>query len=225
MPHLQILYEDNHLLVINKPAGLPTMGAAEGDATLARLAKAHLKRKYQKPGNVYLGVVSRLDSPVTGVTLFARTSKAAGRLSAMFRERRVEKSYWALVSAARHLPIQGTLKDWLRKDEPARKMTVCGPHDPGAQAAQLTYRVRGQIPGQVWLEIDLQTGRKHQIRTQLEAAGCPVLGDRRYGSRVGFPRGIALHARRLVLTHPVGGQPLDLVAPVPAYWPSLPSDP
>ena len=218
MPSLEILYEDNHLLAINKPAGVPTMGAVAGTLSLIEMAKWYLKQRYNKPGQVYLGVVSRLDAPVTGVILFARTSKAAARLTQAFRERSVSKRYWALVwppppeSSAR-------LRHFLRKDESARRMVVCASDHLGAQLAELSYRRRGTADGLSWLEVELHTGRKHQIRLQLATARCPIAGDRRYGSRRPFPQGIALHARQLELIHPVRRQPLVIVAPPPSYWP------
>jgi 23S rRNA pseudouridine1911/1915/1917 synthase len=221
MIQLEILYEDNHLLAINKPAGLPTMGAAAGRLALVEAARDYLKRRYHKPGNVYLGVVSRLDAPVTGVVIFARTSKAAARLSKAFRERRVEKFYWALVPPG--IGAGRTIQHYLRKDESRRRMVVCRPEHPEAQLAELRFRHRGKVNGQAWVEIELLTGRKHQIRAQLEAIGSPVVGDRRYGSSQKFIRGIALHARSLKLIHPVRCTPLEIAAPLPTYWPQLPT--
>jgi 23S rRNA pseudouridine1911/1915/1917 synthase len=219
VPKLAILYEDNHLLAISKPAGIATMGVTEDAPSLLREAKGYLKHAYQKPGNVYLGVVSRLDAAVTGVILFARTSKAAARLSLAFRERTVRKTYLAIADPCR-LPAQGTLTHWVRKEERLRRMVTCDAGAPGAQEAILSFRTRPHQGIGRCLEIELHTGRKHQIRLQLSAAGCPVVGDAKYGSSQGFARGIALHSARLQFLHPVGGQPLDLTAPVPAYWPT-----
>ena len=219
LPLLEILYEDNHLLAVNKPAGLPTMGVAASESSLVALARSYLKVKYHKPGNVYLGVVSRLDALATGVVLLARTSKAAGRLSRQFRERDVAKAYWALVSRPPQ-PEAGEWVDWLCKDEPQQKVVVCRSTLAGAREARLRYQTVPQREGWIRLEIELITGRKHQIRVQLAAHGCPILGDRKYGSTVPFPRGIALHARRLELEHPVHNQPLRLIAPLPRYWPA-----
>lgn len=228
MGRLEILYEDNHLLAINKPAGLPTMGAAAGQDSLAESAKRYLKQKYQKPGRVYLGIVSRLDAPVTGVVLFARTSKAAARLTEAFRSRQVSKRYWALVGSW-SAGDEGTLRHALRKDESRRRVVVCSSSHPAAREAELRFRRLGQSNGATWLEIDLVTGRKHQIRVQLAAAGGAILGDARYAgasqSRIPFGPGIALHARRLELRHPVGREPVVLVAPLPDYWPRLPAIP
>ncbi|NLF67887.1 MAG: RNA pseudouridine synthase [Candidatus Anammoximicrobium sp.] len=212
-----ILFEDNHLLAMVKPAGLPTMGVAAGRTSLVTIAKDYLKRKYGKPGNVYLGVVSRLDSAVSGVIILARTSKAASRLSEQFRCGEVEKIYWALVES-RPEAVESVCVDWLRKDEPQRRMVVCGAPQPGAQLARLRYRTLRTMPGNTLLEIHLETGRKHQIRVQLAHRGCPVLGDRKYGATTPFPHGVALHARQLDLQHPVRKVPLRLEAPLPAAW-------
>lgn len=213
---MHILYEDNHLLVVVKPAGLVSQGAAADEESLVTWAKDYLKQKYHKPGNVYVGVVSRLDAPVSGVTVLARTSKAADRLTQMFRERETGKQYWALVSGAP--PTTGELRDWLIKDERQQRVVVTSPQTPGAREAVLRYRTLGKIAGGAWLEIELVTGRKHQIRVQLGSRRWPVLGDAKYGSRAGFPTGIALHARRLELTHPVQKTPLVFEAPVPRAW-------
>ncbi len=192
---LDVLYEDNHLLVVNKPAMLPTMGVGDNVPSLLSIAKQYVRRKYNKPGNVYLGVVSRLDAPVTGVVLLARTSKAAGRLSEQFRQREVEKLYWAIVEGQVELNEE-RLVDFLRKDERHRKMHVANPSTPDAQRAELTYRVLKRDVDQSLLEVRLLTGRKHQIRLQLSHAGMPIVGDRKYGSARRFASGIALHSRK-----------------------------
>ncbi len=214
---LEILYEDNHLLAINKPAPLATMGAAPGEPSLAALAKEYLKQKYAKPGEVYLGVVSRLDAMVTGVTLFARTSKAAARLSEQFRGRDVEKIYWAVVEGV-GIPSSGECQDWLRKDDAAHRMAIVNAHAPGAQEALLQWRRLRQMEGAALLEIFLETGRKHQIRVQLAVRGWTVWGDRKYGARSKFEPGIALHARRLVVMHPTRQEPVEIIAPLPPSW-------
>ncbi len=224
---LSVLYEDNHLLAVDKPAMLPTMGVAEERPSLLAEAREYIRHKYDKPGNVYLGIVSRLDAPVTGVVLVARTSKAAARLTAQFRDREVEKVYWALVEGT-VAPPEGRLCDFVRKDERHRRMHIASPKTPGAQSAELEYRVlatwpkspaaRGELATTL-LEVQLHTGRKHQIRVQLAHAGWPIVGDRKYGSRRAFPRGIALCARRLGLVHPVQREPLVIEAPLPPYWP------
>lgn len=214
-----VIYEDNHLLALNKPAGWVSQGAAPGQPNVLDWAKDYLREKYHKPGNVYLGVVSRLDASSSGVLLLARTSKAAARLSEEFRERRVEKIYWALVTG--HIePAAGTLVDFIADDEPRPRMRVVpeGHADGEAKRAELRYRVRSQLAGASWLEIELVTGRKHQIRVQLAARGHAVVGDRKYGAGQSFPEGIALHARELSVAHPVRDERIRLVAPVPEAW-------
>lgn len=214
---LAILLEDNHLLAMDKPAGLPTMGAAAGQPTAHSLVKQYLKRKYSKPGNVYLGVVSRLDSVATGVLLFARTSKAAARMSDQFRRGDVEKQYLALVPAAK-CPRSASWQDWIIKDENARRMRVAAARQPGAKIGRLSFRCLWQSPRATLLQVQLQTGRKHQIRVQLAHHGLPILGDRKYGSRAPFPAGIALHAQSLRFRHPVRQSWVELTAPIPPSW-------
>jgi 23S rRNA pseudouridine1911/1915/1917 synthase len=217
-PHsLHVIYEDNHLLAVVKPAGLATMGLPEGKPTLLTVAKEYVKARYQKPGNVYLGVVSRLDAPVTGVVLLARTSKAARRLNEQFRARTVRKLYWGLAEGVVE-PASGEWENWVAADERHRRMHVVGPSHPGAKVARLAYRRLDALHGNSLLEVELETGRKHQIRVQLADHGHPIVGDRKYGSRRRFPLGIALHARRLVVDHPVGGKPISLEGPLPEAW-------
>ncbi len=216
-PPLQVLYEDNHLLVVAKPAGLPTMGTPGGKPTLLTWAKEYVKQHYRKPGNVYLGVMSRLDAPVTGVVLLARTSKAAARLTEQFRSHTVEKTYWAVVEGVLESP-QNSFVDWLGHDDRHRRMHIVGPTLPGAKEARLSYRRLGLIAGNSWLEVELETGRKHQIRLQLAHHGHPVVGDRKYGSREPFSAGIALHARRLAISHPITGARLEFEAPLSDAW-------
>jgi 23S rRNA pseudouridine1911/1915/1917 synthase len=225
---LEVLYEDNHLLVVNKPAMLPTMGVAEDRPSLLSAAKDYIRAKYAKPGNVFLGIVSRLDAPVTGVVLLARTSKAAGRLAKQFRDRDVEKIYWAIVEGTIE-PPEGRLIDYLYKDERHRRVHASAAETPGAQVAELQYRTVGLHHGEPQLrdrsasllEVRPHTGRKHQIRVQLSQAGFPILGDRKYGSVRRFPAGIALHARRLVARHPVSKMQMEFEAPLPEAWLSL----
>jgi 23S rRNA pseudouridine1911/1915/1917 synthase len=219
-PTLEVLYEDNHLLAVNKPAGLATMGAAAGEPSLFEVAKQYIKRKYHKPGEVYLGVVSRLDALVTGVTLFARTSKAAARLSEQFRTRDVEKTYWAIVEGAQ-VPPTGECVDWLLKDEAAHRMQVVPQYIGGALEARLSFRRLQVLGAGTLLEIMLETGRKHQIRVQLAERSWPVLGDRKYNSHRTFGSGISLHARKLVIEHPTRREPVEIVAPLPASWQRL----
>jgi 23S rRNA pseudouridine1911/1915/1917 synthase len=217
-PPLDVLYEDNHLLVLNKPAGLPTMGTTGGAPTLLSVAKDYIGRKYQKPGNVYLGVMSRLDAPVTGVVLLARTSKAAARMTEQFRTHAVQKTYWTLVEGTVH-PAHGSYTDWLIQDERHRRMHVVDGARSGAKEARLAYRVLSSDGRISLLEVELETGRKHQIRLQMAHHGHPVVGDRKYGSQSKFSSGIALHARRLVVAHPVRGEAMAFEAPLPKSWP------
>ena len=218
-PHfaLNVLYEDNHLLAVAKPAGLATMGTPGGTTSLLEVAREYVRLKYAKPGNVYLGVMSRLDAPVTGVVLLARTSKAASRLTEQFRSHTVEKVYWAVVEG-RMTPAADDCDDWIRHDDRHRRVRIAGPDQPGAKRALLRYRVLGSAGGDTLLEVRPQTGRKHQIRIQLARRGHPILGDRKYGSSRRWPSGIALHAKRLVVAHPVGGEPVVLDAPPPPPW-------
>ena len=218
---LEVLYEDNHLLIVNKPAALPTMGVASDRPSVLSVAKEYIGRKYNKPGNVYLGIVSRLDAPVTGVLLIARTSKAASRLSKQFRDHEVEKTYHAIVEG---IPDedQAALSHWLRKDERHRRMHVTRQQTDDAQEARLRYRVIKALSDELaLLEIQLETGRKHQIRVQLSAVGHPVVGDRKYGSTLQMKQGIALHSYRLGLQHPVKREPMEIEAPLPSSWSRL----
>lgn len=213
----RVLLEDNHLLIVDKPHGMPTQGAAPGVVSLVDWAKGYLKQKYDKPGAVYLGVVSRLDAATAGVVVFARTSKAAARLSEAFRSRSVRKTYWAFLEASPPETV-GELRHWLRYDDDARRNRAVPPSTADAQAAALHYRRLAETPDGTAVEIDLLTGRKHQIRAQFSAIGCPVWGDRRYGGRASFREGIALLARRLQLEHPVRRTPIDVAVDPPAAW-------
>ena len=214
---LDVLYEDNHLLVVNKPAGLATMGVAADKPSLLTVAKEYIKTRYNKPGNVYLGILSRLDAPVTGVVLLARTSKAARRLTEQFRTRAVEKVYWALVEGLVK-PPEGQLVNWVAPDKRHRRMHIVGPTMDGAQEARLGYRRLASADKASLVEVILETGRKHQIRLQLAERGFPILGDRKYGSVRPWPKGIALHARRLTVTHPTTGEELTFEATPPEPW-------
>ncbi len=220
---LPILYEDNHCLAVDKPAGRLVQADATGDATLLDDAKAYIQEKYGKPGNVYLASLHRLDRPVSGAVLFARTSKAAKRLADAFRRGAVEKRYLALVAGA-PASRTGQCVDWLRKDEAANRVHVTEPGAPGAKEARLRYEVWGDAAGgRAWLAVWLQTGRPHQIRVQLARLGCPVVGDLRYGHGRGLKLGhwIALHAWRLTFPHPTRQEPVTVTAPVPAAWKSF----
>lgn len=217
-PTLEVLYEDNHLLVINKPVGLATQGVAEGTPSAITRAKEYLKRKYKKPGNVFLGVVSRLDAAVGGVLVLARTSKAADRLTKQFQSGDVEKIYWTLVEKTPD-PPQAELSHWLAKNDKKMRMEAVAPRSRGAQHARLSYCTLGKQRLGTLLEVRLHTGRKHQIRLQLAEIGCPILGDRKYGSRKPFTGdGIALHCVRLAIEHPTTKNSLEFSAPPPANW-------
>jgi 23S rRNA pseudouridine1911/1915/1917 synthase len=220
---LDILYEDNHCLAVNKPAGLLTQGDATGDRSLVDLAGAYLKEKYQKPGNVYVGLVHRLDRPTSGVVVLARTSKAASRLAAQFREGEVEKVYWAIVEGV--CPNdQGEWADTLLKDEQRNVVEVVPHGTPGGRDAALSYRVVERMGRTCRLEIRPVTGRSHQIRVQLASRGLPVVGDRKYGAvstliaSDGKPR-VALHARSLSFKHPTRDEVISLTAEAPKDWP------
>jgi 23S rRNA pseudouridine1911/1915/1917 synthase len=212
---MQILHIDNHLLTVVKPVGVATMGLGDGVETLLTLAKDYVKKKYNKPGNVYLGVVSRLDVPVSGVVVFARTSKAAARLNEQFRDRTATKTYLALVEGTIE-PTAAECIDRIREDERHRKVWIT--RDLIGKEAKLSYKMLERLPSCSLIEVHLETGRKHQIRIQLASRGFPILGDRKYGARSEFPNGIALHAWKLALRHPVGGEPMEFVAPTPASW-------
>ncbi len=234
---ISILLEDGPLLAVNKPAGLLTLGAIPGVPTLERRVKTYLKDKYQKPGNVYLGIPHRLDRPVSGVVVFARNSKCAARLAEQFRDRVVRKVYWAIV-VGNVEPATGELVDWLQKSDDQAHVAVVDPATAGAREARLRYRtIRTEIAHPVTgerctqLEIELDTGRMHQIRVQFGSRGWAILGDRQYGSTLEFegisaldPResAIALHARRLTLKHPVRYDEVELAAPLPANWNAFP---
>ena len=209
---MHILYEDNHVIALVKPPGLATMGLPEGQETLLTRTKAYLKEKYAKPGNVYLGVVSRLDVPVSGIVLFARTSKAAARLNEQFRAHTVEKTYAALVEGA-IFPPDAECVDRLGEDKRHRK--VCRTHSDEGKEARLRYRTLRQTNRCSLIEILLVTGRKHQIRLQLATRGFPILGDIKYGAQIPFPGGIALHAWKLSFSHPTTKEPIELLAPLP----------
>jgi len=222
---LAVLHEDNHLLAVHKPAGLLVQGDRSGDMTLLDAAGSYLKNKYNKPGNVYLGLVHRLDRNVSGVVLLARTSKAAARLSAQFRDGTVGKTYLA-VTAGRPDPESGEIVSWLAAAGDRRGVTRAAPEPfSGARESLLRYHVRESGRGWSLVEVRPVTGRRHQIRAQFALAGHPLLGDVKYGSerRLSGHR-IALHAYRLEATHPVGGEPVVITADPPDDWP-WPIDP
>jgi 23S rRNA pseudouridine1911/1915/1917 synthase len=216
-PELEILHEDNHCLAVVKPAGVLSTHYQGGEETLDRLVKRYLKHKYGKPGNVFLGIVHRLDRPVSGVLLYARTSKAAARLAQQFREGTVEKIYWAVVEGEVQRSA-GSLDDWLRKDFDAGRVEVVEPNTPGARQALLHYQLRATHESLSWLEIRPQPGRRHQLRVQLASHGHPIYGDARYGSVHTFGKAIALHARALTFLHPIRYEPITLTADLPRTW-------
>jgi len=215
----RVLYEDNHLLVIDKPPGMSSQGALPGEPSAVEWAKRYLKERYQKPGNVFVGVVSRLDRDVSGVLILARTSKGAARLSEQFRLRTVEKTYWAVVEGKLSAPL--VCVDHLAENEARKIMAVVGPKEPGALEARLTATPLRAVKAGTLVEISLETGRKHQIRVQLASRDLPVIGDRKYGSRRKFEPGIALHGRRLTCEHPTRKERMTFEAPVPASWKCL----
>ena len=212
---MQTLYEDNHIIIVSKRAGEIVQGDKTGDTPLSETVKSYIKEKYQKPGEVFLGVVHRLDRPVSGIVLFARTSKALTRLSEMFRTRAVRKTYWAIV-ANQPPQDEGTLTHWLTRNPKNNTAKAYDREVPNSKQAILDYRVIAKSDRYWLLEIDLHTGRHHQIRCQLAKIGCPIKGDLKYGAPRSNPDGsISLHARHLQLEHPVSHQQIDVTAPVP----------
>jgi 23S rRNA pseudouridine1911/1915/1917 synthase len=221
---LDVLYEDAQVLAVNKPCGWPSAHYSGEEETMDRVVKAYLKEKYHKPGNVFLGVVHRLDKPVSGVLVFARTSKAAARLSEQFRENLVEKVYWAVVEdrmpgkRAIGLAPAGTLEDWLVRDPVRGVVQVADPGETLAKQALLHFVTKAQHEGLTLLEIRPQTGRTHQLRVQLSSRGWPIYGDSKYGSKANFGPGVGLHARTLTFLHPTKAEPITLTADVPPAW-------
>lgn len=212
---LQVLYEDNHLIAVNKPAGVLVQGDASGHPSLMDAVKEYIRKKYHKPGRVFLGLIHRLDRPVSGIVLFARTSKGASRISQQWRSRSVEKIYWALVHGEIS-PPEGSLTGYLKKEGKEARMVEEGARS--AQRALLSYRTLRSQGNQSLLHITLLTGRKHQIRAQLAGAGCPIVGDIRYGAPFSLKdRTIRLMARSLTFTHPVTGKRITLQAPDPPW--------
>jgi len=215
--NLSVLYVDNHLLCVVKPPGMLSQGDRTGDVSLLDVARMYIKKKYQKPGNVYLGLVHRLDRPVGGVVVFARTSKAAGRLSAAFRSRDVQKHYLAVVSGHPD-PEAGELLDFLKKS--GTKTIVTSPDDPEGKEARLRYQTVSTIDEKSLVDLELLTGRRHQIQVQLAGIGCPVIGDVKYGGEKNKERSsIALFAYRLVIHHPVTNEKLTLQTKIPKEYP------
>ncbi|MAD98238.1 MAG: RNA pseudouridine synthase [Flavobacteriaceae bacterium] len=213
--NLDVLFEDNHLIIVNKKAGDISQGDKTGDKPLSEVVKEYIKDKYNKPGNVFLGVVHRLDRPTSGVIIFARTSKALERLNKKLRDKELSKTYWAVVKN-RPPESKGTLIHFLKKDHQKNKSKAYHKEVKDSKRAVLHYEIRKELNNYFLLEINLETGRHHQIRTQLASLGCPIKGDLKYG----FPRSnkdasIHLHARKINFIHPVSKEEITIVAPVP----------
>ena len=212
---MEIVYEDNHLIIVYKHSGEIVQGDKTGDVPLSEDVKCYLKEKYQKPGNVFLGVVHRLDRPVAGLVVFAKTSKALTRLNKMFRDGKVHKTYWAIT---KNLPPQseGTLTHWLVRNEKQNKSYAYDHEVPHSKKAILKYRLIGQSDHYCLLEVNLMTGRHHQIRCQLAQMGCPIKGDLKYGAQRSNPDGsICLLAHYVEFVHPVSKQLISLDSPLP----------
>ncbi len=213
---MTVLYEDNHIIIVNKESGEIVQGDKTGDTPLSDIVKAYIKEKYAKPGNVFLGVVHRLDRPVSGIVVFARTSKALSRLNEMFRDGEVHKTYWAI---SRNTPgrDEGTLTGWIVRNERQNKSYVYDREVPQSKKAMLMYKVIGRSDNYTLMEVRLMTGRHHQIRCQLAAMGCPIKGDLKYGARRSNPDGsISLIARRIEFVHPVSKNTVSVEAPLPS---------
>ncbi|MFS0489400.1 RluA family pseudouridine synthase [Leadbetterella byssophila] len=220
MKPFHVIYEDNHLIVVNKAAGVLVHSDSTGDKTLEDYVKEYIKDKYNKPGEVFLGTVHRLDRPVSGVVIFARTSKALTRMNELFKKRQIQKTYWA-ITMRKPEKKSGRLTHWLRKDSVQNKTEAFETEVEGAQRADLDYRYVGTLNKHHLIEVNPITGRPHQIRVQLASMGTPIKGDVKYGSPKGNADGsIFLHARRVYFIHPVKKEPLVIKAPVPpnAFW-------
>ena len=212
---MNVLYEDNHIIAVNKTCSEIVQGDKTGDTPLSETIKQWLKEKYNKPGEVFIGVTHRVDRPVSGIVLFAKTSKALERMNEMFRESQIRKTYWAIVKNPPPQP-EGELVHYLVRNEKQNKSYASVNEKPRSKKAVLTYRLIARSDRYFLLEIDLKTGRHHQIRCQLAAIGCPVRGDLKYG----YPRsnpdgGISLHARKVQFIHPVSKNEIEIIAPVP----------
>ena len=230
---MQIVYEDNHIIIVNKESGEIVQGDKTGDTPLSELVKQYIKEKYQKPGEVFLGVVHRLDRPVSGLVVFARTSKALTRLNKMFAEGAVHKTYWAIVEKRKEgmerrldteMPDSSLLTHWLTRNEQQNKSYAYDHEVPRSKKAQLRYRLLSQGDNYDLVEVELMTGRHHQIRCQLAAIGSPIRGDLKYGARRSNPDGsISLMSRRIEFIHPVSKAQISVEAPLPRdpLWNSL----
>lgn len=212
---MKVVYEDNHIIIVNKHSGEIVQGDKTGDKPLSETVKEYIKQKYNKPGNVFLGVVHRLDRPVSGLVVFAKTSKALSRLNDMFRTGDVHKTYWAVVKR-RDIAMEGTLTDWLTRNERQNKSYAHEREVPGAKKAVLKYKVRAVADNYMLIEVTLLTGRHHQIRCQLAHMGCPIKGDLKYGAPRSNPDGsISLLSRRVEFVHPVSKENIVAYADVP----------
>lgn len=212
---MKVIYEDNHIIVVSKTASEIVQGDKTGDTPLSELVKHYLKEKYNKPGNVFIGVTHRLDRPVSGLVVFAKTSKALARLNEMFKNGDVHKTYWAIVKNCPQ-ETEATLKHYLVRNEKQNKSYAYDREKPGAKKAILHYKLIGHSENYFLLEVDLKTGRHHQIRCQLAKIGCPIKGDLKYGFPRSNPDGsICLHARRVSFIHPVSKELIELEAPLP----------
>lgn len=213
---MTVVYEDNHIIIVNKTASEIVQGDKTGDTPLSETVKQYLKEKYQKPGNVFIGVTHRLDRPVSGLVVFAKTSKALSRLNEMFKTKEVKKTYWAVVKN-RPPHEEGTLEHWLVRNEKQNKSYAYDKERPQSKKAVLNYRLLAASDNYYLLEVDLQTGRHHQIRCQLAKMGCPIKGDLKYGFSRSNPDGsICLHARSISFVHPVSKEQITVEAPLPA---------
>ena len=212
---MNILYEDNHLIVVNKTCSEIVQGDKTGDTPLSDIVKQWLKEKYNKPGNVFTGVIHRVDRPVSGIVVFAKTSKALERMNALFRQGDVKKTYWAIVKKPPP-QTEGELVHYLVRNGKQNKSYAYDDERPDSKKAILSYKLIAKSDNYFLLEIDLKTGRHHQIRSQLSKIGCPVKGDLKYGfDRSNPDGGISLHARRVSFIHPVSEKQVDIIAPVP----------
>ena len=229
---MQVVYEDNHIIIVNKQSGEIVQGDKTGDRPLSDIVKQYIKEKYQKPGEVFLGVVHRLDRPVSGLVVFARTSKALTRLNKMFAESEVHKTYWAIVAKRKEesgrwkedTEVWHTLEHWLVRNEKQNKSYAYDHEKPSAKKAILKYRAIGHSDRYTLLEVNLMTGRHHQIRCQLAAMGCPIKGDLKYGAPRSNPDGsISLMSRRIEFIHPVSKENIEVEAPLPddPLWQAL----